>query len=544
MRLQEYKESMKKKFVIHPFLIALFPVISLWVANLNYVTANMVIRSLILVVILSGLLFLLLHLMTHEWEKAGVITSLILLIILTYGHFYTVLRGVQLLSPIIRHRYLLPLVGVLVGFMIFLVLKNGKTVSPIASFMTVLGLVLVSISLTRLIVYQINVTSFDFKASQKISETSSSVQSDTPDIYYIILDAYGREDTLKEFYGYDNSEFIQALKQRGFYVAEKSNSNYMNTYYSLSSSLNMDYLDNYVSQNGGRMSSQFLSGLINNSKLREFLRSQGYKMVAFESSYENLSSADVFLKPREQKNLSGQSILAINEFEGMLIDTTIGKIWLDIFYNQQKTNEKSILMVPYLQHANRVTFALTELGNVAKMPGKKFVFAHVVSPHPPFIFSSNGDLIFPPRPYSLSDGDYFSGGEKEYISGYTEQIQYINKLVLKAVDEIMANSSEPPIIIVQGDHGPGAFAVFGSIDKSNVQDRMGMLNAYYFPDQNYTSLYPSISPVNSFRVILDNFFGEVLGLLPDNHFFSTGTDFALDYSWTVNFTNVNEYLNR
>jgi hypothetical protein len=534
----------KKNIPLHPFLLALFPVISLWSTNADYVSPEMVIRSLVLTMTLAASLLLLVHLATREWLKASVITSLILLVVLTYGHFYTVLKDVQMLNPIIRHRYLLPVIGVLLGFVIILVLKNGKIVPSVSLFLTVMSIVLVTIPLTQLILFQINTNSSKFKFPQMNVEASSGVQAHTPDIYYIILDAYGREDTLKDFYIYDNSEFIHALEQRGFYVADKSNSNYMQTLLSLSSSLNMDYLDKYISQNDGNPSVHFLSGLIDNSRLREFLSSRGYKMVAYETTFEDLSKADLFLKPPEEKNLSARSLLSINEFEGMLIDTTIGKAWLDTFYKEQNSSANSILRLPYLQHHNRVIFTLTDLANVAKMPGNKFVFAHVISPHPPFVFDRNGNFVYPPRAYSTSDGNYFNGGREEYISGYTEEIQYLNKLVLKAVDEIMANSSEPPIIIIQGDHGPGAYTVFDSVEQSNVQDRMAMLNAYYFPDRQYVKLYPSISPVNSFRVVLDEYFGAALDLLPDNHYFSTETVSPLDGSRKIIFRNINDYLNK
>lgn len=531
-----------RKMVIHPFLLALFPVISLWAANVEYVPPNMVVRSLVSAMVLAALLLFFVHLATCEWLKAGVITSLILLVVLTYGHFYIVLRDVQTLTPIIRHRYLLPTIGSLLGFMIILVLKNGKIVPSVSLFLTIMGLVLVGLSLTKLFLYQINANNSKYKAPQMSVETSLRAQTNMPDIYYIILDAYGRQDVLRELYLHDNSEFIRALEYRGFYVADRSNSNYMNTMLSLSSSLNMDYLDGFISQNNGRLSAPYLTELISDSRLRRILGEYGYEMVAFDTAYEDLSGADVFLKPPEQKDLSARSILSINEFEGMLIDTTIGKAWLDTFYNEHKSSANSMLMLPYLQHRNRVIFTLTDLGNVAKMPGKKFVFAHVVSPHPPFIFNRNGDFISPKRSYSLSDGDYFKGGTEEYVDGYSEQIKYINKLALMAVDEIVMNSSEPPIIIIQGDHGPGSQFVNGSDVNSNIKERMGILNAYYFSDRDYTTLYPSISPVNSFRVILNKYFGTKMDLLPDDHYFSSDFNYSMDNSWTEDLVNVNKQL--
>jgi len=48
---------------------------------------------------------------------------------------------------------------------------------------------------------------------------------------------------------------------------------------------------------------------------------------------------------------------------------------------------------------------------------------------------------------------------------------------------------------------------------------MGILNAYYFPDAN-PGLYPRITPVNSFRLLFQTYFGEDLNLLEDVSYYS------------------------
>ena len=82
--------------------------------------------------------------------------------------------------------------------------------------------------------------------------------------------------------------------------------------------------------------------------------------------------------------------------------------------------------------------------------------------------------------------------------------------------------------VIQADHGPGAFLHLGSLEKTLPVERFGILNAFYFPDQNYEMLYPSISPVNSFRVVLNQFFGGNYELLPDQHYYSKW-NFPFDY---------------
>jgi hypothetical protein len=63
-----------------------------------------------------------------------------------------------------------------------------------------------------------------------------------------------------------------------------------------------------------------------------------------------------------------------------------------------------------------------------------------------------------------------------------------------------------------------------SIQNTDLHERMRILNAYYFPGGRYEGLYDSISPVNSFRVVLSTYFGARLPLLPDRNYFSTSSD--------------------
>jgi len=135
------------------------------------------------------------------------------------------------------------------------------------------------------------------------------------------------------------------------------------------------------------------------------------------------------------------------------------------------------------------------------------------------------------EPFTLLDADYYikDHSQKGYIAGYRRQIQYINNLILEMVDAILAQSETQPIIIIQGDHGPGAYLHWGSLERTLPAERFGILNAYYFPDQDYAALYPSISPVNSFRVLLNQFFGGDYALIPDRHYYSRWS-FPFDFS--------------
>jgi hypothetical protein len=97
-------------------------------------------------------------------------------------------------------------------------------------------------------------------------------------------------------------------------------------------------------------------------------------------------------------------------------------------------------------------------------------------------------------------------------------------MILPIISQIIEKSDTPPVIIIQGDHG--------SVIESPKR-RMSILNAYYLPKEGDTQLFESISPVNTFRVIFNTYFGGKLPLLEDNAFYSI-YDHPYDYTIILN----------
>ncbi len=530
----------KKNIPLHPFLLAIYPILALWITNAEDVTASQVIRAFMLVLSITACLVVILSLIIRDWAKAGLVTSTLLFVFFLYGHLYELLRDIGFSALVVRHRILLPLILLAACAFIAIIWRSRKNLDTLTTFFNSVGVVLVIVPLFQMSGYVMRSFSHEstpLSVPSATQEIPSSHTENTPDIYYIILDGYGREDVLKDRYGFDNSEFIKSLEDRGFYIADESYANYMQTVLSLGSSLNMDYLDELGAENGVK-SPDFVTFLkwMQSGKVSDFLGQQGYQTVAFATSYAEMGNADIFLKAPYQQDSNAPLVLPINEFEGLLMKSSMLRAWLDLRGKSNKLQD-SFLEAPYIAQRNRILFTLTELKEVPAIPGKKFVFAHVVAPHPPFVFGPDGEAVQHSLPYELGDGSAFDGSPEEYISGYQNQTQYINKLVLQTIDAIMANSPQPPVIIIQADHGPGAYLQWSSVDQSDVPERMAILNAYYFPDGDYKDLYLSISPVNSFRVVFNKYFGTKIGLLPDRHYFST-------YSEPGRFINVDDRLEK
>lgn len=324
-------------------------------------------------------------------------------------------------------------------------------------------------------------------------------------MYYIVLDGYARQDVLDEYYGFDNSAFIDGLRERGFYVADRSRANYSQTYLSLASSLNQTYLDDVIARMGRASSDRTpLGDLIAHNRAAAVLRRNGYLFVAYSSGYTGteIPAADVYV----------EAPVGLSEFQHILFDSTPLAAASAAFVGGD---------VRYAAHRNRVLHVLDGLSAPPDGVRPAFVFAHVYAPHPPFVFGANGEMMRWGEPFSLRDGiESVPGGSSEYVARYRQQVAFLNRKVLGALDRILA-SSPPPIVIVQSDHGPGSRWNDLDVAGTDHWERMAILNAYYFPDRRYDRLYPTISPVNSFRVVLSQYFGEPDALLPDRSYSAT-----------------------
>jgi len=330
-------------------------------------------------------------------------------------------------------------------------------------------------------------------------ESTDPVSGSLPDIYYIIVDAYARADILKEIYQFDNFEFLSYLAEKGFYVADESRANYPQTQLSLASSLNFMYLDGLAARMGDQSDNrQPLQVMIKNNKTFRFLRNHGYSIFAFSSGYgaTEITDADIYMSPPEQWDIS--------EFQEALIMLTPLSILKETRFDVRRS---------------RITYAVAHVADATQVDGPVFVFAHLQAPHWPFIFDADGKPIDPPRGIGMrADYEY-----DEFIAGYRDQLIGVNGMLRTTIDEILAQSSDPPIIIIQADHGPDARLDYGGwdIEKSYLPERMSILNAYYFPKQDYGSLYESITPVNTFRVVFNDYFGADYELLEDKSYFAT-----------------------
>lgn len=484
--------------VWHPVLYAIYTVLALFTHNLGEIVFPVIIRPLSLVVLFALIVLGIYQLIFKNWDKAGLIASWSLLLFSTYGHNYELLRGFGLGESIGRHRFLLAFWAVLFFLGLIYFSWKVKDAKPLTNILNVISVTLVMFSLLSMgqyyfvrsrseATYEINLDELDL---------SLDVPQNPPDIYYIILDGYTRSDVLMERFGYDNSNFLMGLENLGFYIADCSRSNYILTQLTLPTMLNMAYADELFGEieTDATFERVPLEKFTKDNNVMKILQSIGYQTVAFETSYywSHFNDADFYLEP------TNQSLVTTNltRFEEMYLGTTLLSVLLDWQQFTAIANIKPPIM-PREMHFIRINFVLDKLKSLPELDGPQFIFAHMIIPHKPYIFNEEG--LIPDLNLYNADREIGDSGHE----GYINNIRFINKEILVVIEEIMRQSPNEPIIIIQSDHGSDFF------------DRSINFSAFYFPNNKSNALYPSITPVNTFRLVFNQFFGAELQLLPD-----------------------------
>jgi len=515
---------MRKPHVVHPFLVALAPVCFLLAHNIREVVIVDALPSVGIALALALVLLVLARLVLRQWEKAALLTSFALLLLFTYGHVAGALDKWTVAGVLIgRPRNYLIADAVIFAVGAVLLVRARRSLRGLTRFANVAAACFVAISLVRMAAYELAGRSASGEGptteegSIRLPELDRGAPR--PDVYYIILDAYGRADVLEQFYGHDNTPFLESLRQKGFYVATESRANYPYSRHSLASSLNATHLDELARRVGTDASDYGpLVEMLQNNRVADTLRRQGYRFVVLASGYwpTEIKTADLYFQ-------SGQSL---NAFENALLGMTLIPVVLDALVPSRHP-------FGYDLHRRRILYAFDRLATVPRLRGPIFVFAHLVTPHQPFVFGEHGEPLTPSTPYQLGMTLKERATPEVFQYPYVKQLTFINTKVLETIDAILSTSSEPPIIIIQADHGPGSTLNILAASKTNMRERMSILNAYYFPDGDYTHLYPGITPVNTFRVILNMYFGADLELLPDESYFCV-------YNRPYDFINVTE----
>ncbi len=469
---------MFKTFGFHHFIFVLFPVLLIYLDNINEIPIFDILIPLIISLGIISIPWILLTYFIGE-KKSSIIISILIIIFLIFAYVRSVLiyHEIEEIRFIARNIILIPTFSLPAAFIIFKILRQefSSNVTQIINVMsiTVVGFMIFQIALF----YSVDVPHDESQKLLNVPIFEINELNSSPNVYLLMLDAYSGNITLTKDFEYDNSEFYRQLEARGFFVQKESYSNYPNTALSMPSIMNMNYLD-FLSEVQQKNSTdlRLIQNLWNNNKVMEVFQSAGYEIYSFHGGFgtsslttENFCRTNLDLNPELSYALANFYIpiseIRVNLFEKQHYDTVLCVL-------DKTKNFESQTNIPFYMHM------------------------HVKIPHPPFVFDSEGNKIED----TISSNRF----DSELKDAYLQQLIFTNKKTLEIIDGIQQRNHND-VIIIMSDHG-GRFAVdWNNPSEMDYFRGFNNLSALYFPGQEL-NLPTYVSAVNTFRIFFNIYF--------------------------------------
>jgi hypothetical protein len=516
-----------ERVVLHPLLFAAFPVLYLFQLNLEEgVTFDDLIGPLVFVLIATAALFVVLWGIWRDWRRAGLLSSMLVLLVLSFGHVVKVVEELQdFLDPASGllaadpEPYVLAVWGVLAIASLLITLRVGGRLPGITRALNVIAAALVLMNLVPIVARETTAAAGSGEPEAQpppaaVSSLDPGTATRLPDIYYLIFDRYADAEILRERFGYNNSPFLSWLESHGFHLPPRSTVNFPRTHLSLASSLNMGYLDDLARSVAETEQSESVLSRLNRFAVARLLKALGYRYAQMGSWWG----------PTQEDPLADNQYRfeSLTEFATALYETTV------IPAVAERLGMLETLDPRWTEWARR-KWQFDTLAKTRELPGPKFVFGHLLTPHPPYVTDRNGDFVVRERDTGWSQ-------ERRYV----EQVIYTNKEIKELVAYLLAvPSTERPIIILQADEGPHPVSQdeirsfdWTTATLDELEMKFKLFAAFYLPgiseDEVRRQIHSTFTPVNTFRVIFNLYHGGNFRLLPNRNYVFRDVERPLD----------------
>jgi hypothetical protein len=486
---------------IHPLLFAAYAILFLYAANLDEVLPVDAVGPLIRSVAGAAAALVVLGLVFRDLRKGAIVASALVVAFFAYGHVDRFLAAnapgddVQLAAW-----------GLLVVATIVYAARAKGSVPQVTAGLNVVALILLVMVGATIVPYE---RSRSDRAPVSLASSVEAGAAVEPkrDIYFLVFDRYGSADAIERRFGITDNDLYGWLRERGFQVPTDSHANYRATDFSLAATLNMEFLDG-LTESVGRVSGDRTPAqdMIDDHQIGRFLRSQGYRYYQIGSWFGPTRSVSI-----ADENLAYG---VASEFETVLNDLTILPAIDRV--RGVVTQEASFRD----RHREGSLFGFRQLHRVSTAPGPKFVFAHFLLPHDPYVFKADGS--------PLAEADADAGDERDL---YAAHLAVANARIKAIVDDLLDGpEASRPIVIIEGDEGPLMCRSVDCVETTPeyLRIRLGNLIAMYLPGVD-VELPSTFTSVNTFRVVLRAYFGADLPPLPDRSFTWPDNDHIYDF---------------
>ncbi len=488
---------------IYPLLAAAYPIVFLYAQNVQEaVEPREVFIPLAVSVGTTAAVLAIFWALTRDWARTALISTILLTLFFTYGMAWDWIGGMLLGHWVLVSAWIL--LAITATAMIWRLPRFAHRAIPVlnvaVSLLVVFNLLVIGAFTLNLPLVAANPSSGVFPGASLGNATKR------PDIYWLIPEEYGSGSVLQDYFGYDNTPFLDALRQRGFYVADDATANYLKTAPSLAASRQMDYLDGPALREQAKSDDDW--GPLYRELKAPFAVERYLAALDYRFIYLGMFWSPTAKHPAAEINYVYDKLAS--EFLDVLQRATL-----------LRALEGIGPQTPYDWRRNRwnqTRYELRALDRASGLGGPKFVIAHLALDHGPYVFHADGSFV-------TEDVEK----KRTYEANYVDQLRFTNAQMLAWIDKVLAvSAADRPIIILQSDEGPWTNGYrrnergFNWLDATDdeLKQKFGMLSAFYLPDKTpeQAGLYGSITPVNTFRAVFHAYFGLDLPLLPDRNY--------------------------
>ena len=479
-----------KNPILYTILISLMPILFLYQDNIREIPIQDIIIPLILSVTIIIIPWFILRIFINT-RKVSAGISFVLILMIIFSHVRTFLANNEdvNLQFFGSNIILIPIISsvAIIGF-ISLYKKNiPAETTPIFNVMTIVVILFVGSQIT---IYFINDDSqiSSFSEFVEIPITQSEIV-DKPDVYLIVLDAYSGDIVLEEDYDFDNSKYKNELRDRGFFVQDFTYSNYPNTNLSMPSIMNMVYLDS-IGEKLGKESRDItgMREIRNENNAMKIFKENDYNIITFFAGANAAASKELI-----DERLCGSLLNLSPELQRAFV-----YMYFPLSYTRALFNDN--------YQYDRLECTISTVLNFDKKDNNPlYMHIHILLPHPPFVFNSDGERV--EHQYTK---DIFDPNLRD---AYLEQLIFTNKITIEMIDSIQ-QKDDSAVIIVMSDHGGRLGVNWYEPTEMDYYRAFNNLSAFYFPD--YEGDIPEkIAAVNTYRVLFNTYFNTDYEILED-----------------------------
>jgi hypothetical protein len=492
------KKKLLQQIPLFLFLLPAFFILHGYAENFGNITIG---NCLLLTATYTGaaaLLYFIFSIFFKNYIRAALMATYLFAFYCFYGAIHDFLKA----HTLFFYRYSVLLSAFLIGaILLFIFLKRTKHVLfRTTLFINLLLIVYIAFDCGNIILKLLNPNpnKLSVYAFAKNDAYAQCRDCPKPDIYFLLFDEYASSLSLRQKYNYDNSDLDTFLTKRGFSIQTHSRSNYNFTPFSMSSILNMSYINGFDPEACTADDYAYCTNLIRNNEVIKFLSFQGYDIVNY-SVFDlagNPSRVEQSFLPLKTKLITDRTLFAyIRRDIGWMIYTGRFEIkWLteNTLFTQVANNNKFIDLV--------------KKESSLKEAKPRFVYMHLYMPHPPFFFDKNKKL--------KDESTVYRESRELNLQPYLDYLPYTNSRIEELITSIQENTSGNAVIIFMGDHG---FRL-RTTDK-HPENYFQNQNAIFFPDKDYHLLRDDVTGVNQFRIIFNKLFKQDIPILGDSTIF-------------------------